>query len=148
MRCIAHLLLVLGVCTLHSQTRGDTDFVPPLLNAEERLAKNVVETSLYLTRPVPNQGEPLQVRFGVAVTQVDVDEELKLMRATLWLRHVSEIHRGIGNEVRRLVLKHTYESSKLESIYLSFNISCFFFSFGNYISTNKSNKKVYDTQMT
>ena len=89
---IARIVLVLGVCEVYSLTDDQSIYVAPLPNTEGRLAKHLVDTSrsgrLDLTRPVSNQGEPLRVKFGVAVTQVDMDEDLELLRATLWLRHV------------------------------------------------------------
>ncbi len=42
-----------------------------------------------MVRPARNQSETFQVEFGVTLVETDIDEDLHLLRAKLWMRYVS-----------------------------------------------------------
>ena len=42
-----------------------------------------------MVRPARNQSETVRVKFGLSLIEADIDEDLHLLRAKLWMRYVS-----------------------------------------------------------
>ena len=44
-----------------------------------------------MVRPARNQSDTVVVDFGIVLREADIDEDLHLLRAKLWMRYVSLI---------------------------------------------------------
>ncbi|XP_043510274.1 neuronal acetylcholine receptor subunit alpha-7-like [Frieseomelitta varia] len=58
---------------------------------EKRLLNELLSTYNTLERPVANESEPLEVRFGITLQQIiDVDEKNQILTTNAWLKLVSD----------------------------------------------------------
>ncbi|XP_017758225.1 PREDICTED: neuronal acetylcholine receptor subunit alpha-7-like, partial [Eufriesea mexicana] len=54
---------------------------------EKRLLNELLSSYNTLERPVANESEPLQVRFGITLQQIiDVDEKNQILTTNAWLK--------------------------------------------------------------
>ncbi len=57
----------------------------------KHLVDHATSVGAAMVRPVRNQSETVVVDFGIALREADIDEDLHLLRAKLWMRYVSVI---------------------------------------------------------
>uniref|UniRef100_A0A1B0FQP3 Neurotransmitter-gated ion-channel ligand-binding domain-containing protein n=1 Tax=Glossina morsitans morsitans TaxID=37546 RepID=A0A1B0FQP3_GLOMM len=60
---------------------------------EKRLLNHLLSTYNTLERPVANESEPLEVKFGLTLQQIiDVDEKNQILTTNAWLNLVSDMY--------------------------------------------------------
>ncbi|KAG7206035.1 hypothetical protein KM043_003438 [Ampulex compressa] len=66
---------------------------------EKRLLNHLLSTYNNLERPVANESEPLEVKFGITLQQIiDVDEKNQILTTNAWLKLVSD-RSNVSNEI-------------------------------------------------
>uniref|UniRef100_A0A1A9WX70 Neurotransmitter-gated ion-channel ligand-binding domain-containing protein n=1 Tax=Glossina brevipalpis TaxID=37001 RepID=A0A1A9WX70_9MUSC len=88
---------------------------------EKRLLNHLLSTYNTLERPVANESEPLEVKFGLTLQQIiDVDEKNQILTTNAWL-NLRLIKLEIVRKIKeRTQLVRNYRKKRLQDVCVSY----------------------------